>query len=497
MTIPATSPSSAVSTNSPPLSRGQRIARKQALFQLTVLENPWIPPEIKSGITSKQVEFLCYEGREALYGGAAGGGKSVALLIAALQFVAERGYAALILRRTYKQLSKADSILAKAKEWLIGRTDSKGRKCRYNGDEHKFTFPSGATLEFGHMDHEDSKFNYTGGSWAYVGVDEATQFTGPMLAYPRTRQRRTAGSLLPIRWRGATNPGDIGHDAIKARYVKTPDGLNPSTPDRQFFRATIDDNPNIDRLDYIKQLQESGVDPLTLSQLLAGDWDAVAGGRFHRDWFGDYNIDPHSPDFVQLWRTVDGVRTLAERFNWTQRPKFQTCDPSASASTAADYFVLSTWMISPKANLLWWGCERDKIEIPQQVRLCQASYQRHKPAFVAIEEVMNQRSLAQLLRESTTPAMVVRGVTPGGKKKLEHAIGAIVLASNGRVYLPSSNPMFPLDDVVAEVTRFTGDDKLDAHDDIMDTFSYAAEQMSLVGTGSGRGPGIWTPKGVR
>ena len=69
------------------------------------------------------------------------------------------------------QLAKADSILSKAKEWLLG-------KVRYNGDDHKFTFPSGATLEFGHMDHEDSKHDYQGGSWAFVGVDEATVAVG-------------------------------------------------------------------------------------------------------------------------------------------------------------------------------------------------------------------------------------------------------------------------------------------------------------------------------
>lgn len=433
-----------------------------------------------------------------MYGGAAGGGKSVALLVAGLQFVCEAGYSALILRRTYKQLSKADSILAKAKEWLIGRTDSQGRKVRWNGDEHKFTFPSGATLEFGHMENETSIYDYQGGSWAFVGVDETTQFTEKMLTYPRTRQRRVTGSRIPVRWRGGTNPGGIGHDYVKARYVKTPEGRDPSTPDRQFFRATLDDNPHIDRDDYIRQLIESGVDPITLAQLLRGDWDAVAGGRFRRDWFGDHHRDQHSPDFIQLWKVVDGERQMIERFNWHNRPRFQTCDPAASASSAADYFVLSTWLVSPKANLLWWACERSKLEIQDQVITCQTSYQRHRPSFVAIEEVMSQRSLAQLLRTSKTPMMTVLGVTPGGKKKLEHALGAIVLASTGRVYLPNDNPMFPLDDVVSEVTRFTGDDTKDAHDDIVDTFSYAAELLPMVGAGaSGKGPGSWMPKGLR
>lgn len=450
-------------------------------------ENPWIPEPVKAGIFPKQAEFLAFEGREALYGGAAGGGKSVTLLVAALQYAEEPGYTALILRRTYKQLAKADSILSKAKEWLLG-------KVRYNGDEHKFTFPSGATLEFGHMDHEDSRHDYQGGAWSFVGVDEATQFTQAMIAYPRTRQRRPAGSEIPIRWRGASNPGGIGHDHVKERYVKDRFGRSPCTADRQFFPATLADNPHIDRDDYVRQLKESGVDGVVLDQLLNGDWDAVAGGRFKAEWFGDAVRDA-VPGWVRLVRR-NGEEV--ERFDPATRPRFQTCDPAASASTAADYFVLSTWCVSPKANLVWLACERGKYEIPEQVDLCKRSYLRHRPQFLAVEEVMGQRSLAQILRRSTSPVVAVRGVSPAGRKKVEHATAAIVLASSGRVFLAADNPAFPLDDVVAELTRFTGDDKVDANDDIVDTLSYAAEAAAgMGGNSSGGKPGVWTPKGQR
>lgn len=447
------------STNSPARSRKSRIERAKAVLQVTVLENRWIPDSVKAGLFPKQAAFLAYEGREALYGGAAGGGKSAALLIAALQYIDSPGYSALLLRRTYAQLAKSDSILSKAKDWLLPHAP----KVRYNGDEKKFTFPSGATLEFGHMDHEDAKINYQGGSWPFVGADETTQFTASMLAYPRTRQRRPTGSRIPVRWRGGTNPGGIGHDHIKERYIKTKDGRNPQTPDRQFFPAKLSDNPHIDQADYVKQLKESGIDGILLAQLLDGDWDAVAGGRFKPDWFGWIRPDPHSPDMVNL-HTHHGE--LVERFNFRGCSRFQTCDPAASTSAAADYFVLSDWLLSPKANLCWWGCLRTKLEIPEQVTTCQRRYRQFRPAFVAVEEVANQRSLAQHLRRSTDPPMVVRSVTPGGKKKLEHALGAIVLASSGRVFLPEADAAFPLDDVVSEVTRFTGDDRVDAHDDI-------------------------------
>ncbi len=412
-------------------------------------------------MTQKQIAFLCFEGREALFGGAAGGGKSLAILAAALQYVDEPGYSALILRRTFKQLAKADSILSKAKEWLLG-------KVRYNGDERKFTFPSGATLEFGHMEHEDAKLNYQGGAWAYVGVDEATQFTESMLAYPRSRQRRPVGSQIPMRWRGASNPGGIGHDAVKARYVKAPDGSNPATPDRQFFPATLDDNPHIDREDYVRQLRESGIDSLTLAQLLKGDWDAIAGGRFKRDWFthrfkrrGTYVVIGDPPN---------------ERvYEWNSILKFGTCDPAASALETAksadpDYTVVCAWGITPLPELLWFDCVRVRKEIPDLVPVIQGVYDKWELQHVGIEAVAANRAVLQLARRTR---MVVKELSPMGLDKLVRATSAIVLSESRRVYLPESAPW--IEDALGELTRFTGDDKQDAHDDVVDTLSYAAK----------------------
>ena len=60
---------------------------------------------------------------EAFYGGAAGGGKSIALLMAALQYVDVPGYAAIIFRRSYADLSLPGALMDRAHEWL-GSTDA-------------------------------------------------------------------------------------------------------------------------------------------------------------------------------------------------------------------------------------------------------------------------------------------------------------------------------------------------------------------------------------
>jgi hypothetical protein len=401
--------------------------------------------------------------------------------MAALQWIEQPGYTALILRRTYKQLAKADSILNKSKEWLWNRA-------KWNGENKTWTFPNGNTLEFGHMEHEDSKLDYQGGAWLFVGVDECTQFTESMISYPRTRQRRAADSPIPVRWRGASNPGGPGHDYVKGRYVKAPDGSNPGGPDRQFFPARLEDNPNIDQADYIQTLKESGVDPLTLAQLLDGDWDAVPGGRFRRDWFT--RRWTRRGDYIQV-RDRDG-RLEYEFMPGEAVARFITVDPAASTSRRADYTVISDWVLSPRADLVWLGCERFKAEIPDIVPRISAAYLRTKPgpdqrgrgaSWIGIEAIASNMAVFQLATRQTRPVLPARPLNKGDRDKLIHATKGITLASTGRVILPTegaaalSSPPFPLEDVLSELVRFTGDDKQDDHDDCVDTLSYACESI--------------------
>jgi predicted phage terminase large subunit-like protein len=216
---------------------------------------------------------------EILYGGAAGGGKSDWLLMEALRYVSVPGYNALLLRRTFPQLSQADGLIERSKEWLYSTP------AKWSEGKRTWTFPSGATLMFGHMQLEDDRLQYQGGAFQMVGYDELTHFSEGQYTYLFSRLRRLEGVELPLRMRAASNPGGVGHDWVRKRFLLEPND------NRLFIPSKIDDNPYLDREEYELALQE--LHPYEREQLLSGNWDAKPpGSKFQRNWF---NVIENAP----------------------------------------------------------------------------------------------------------------------------------------------------------------------------------------------------------
>lgn len=434
-------------SNGSPLSPNPcSLATALAYLHRTVILNSWIPQSVRDRLTSKQAEFLLFTGREALYGGAAGGGKSYALLMAALQHVDEPGYHALILRRTYKQLSKAESIMSISQEWLANTP------ARWKGDDHTWVWPNGSTLEFGHMEHEKNRFDYQGAAYHFVGFDELTQFEEPMYTYLFSRQRRRADSAIPMRMRATSNPGGIGHDFVKSRFV------DPSASvrgERQFFPAKVTDNPNIDIDAYVASLAH--LDPVTRAQLLAGDWDVFTEGKIKREWLN--KRWRRSGDYYLLDSGTHAYRDLRV---------FLTVDSAASVKTSADYTVIGVWGMTKRHELIWLDCVRGRWEVPDIPAKVEAVYKRWRAHFVGVEGGGTQQGVYQACRRRP---MAVRELKPGSRDKLIRATPFINLCADGRVYLPEHAHW--LDDAFSELLRFTGDDKQDEHDDIVDVAAWA------------------------
>ena len=272
----------------------------RALFQTTILENTWIPKEIRLGLSTKQAKFLLLDAQEALYGGAVGGGKSIALLCGALQYVDYPDYAAKLVRRTYKQLSEPKALLDLARSWLGGTA------AKWDAETHSWRFPSGSTVGFSYLDTDRDLDNFQGAAYSYLGVDEITQHMESKYRYLLSRMRRSEGSKIPVRARVTGNPGGIGHYWVYDRFVN--DETNEGRP---FIQALLDDNPHLDRVEYEKFLSQ--LDPITYKQLRYGDWNVqLHGGLFEAEWFEGQVVDtlPSDLRYVRYWDLAATEKSL-------------------------------------------------------------------------------------------------------------------------------------------------------------------------------------------
>lgn len=249
--------------------------------------------------TPKQAEFLRLDCLEALYGGAAGGGKSSALLMAALEYVHVPGYAALLLRRTFADLSLPGAIMDRAQHWL------QGTGAVWNERDKRWTFPSGATLTFGYCETAKDVFRYQGSELQFIGVDELTQWPEQSYRYLLSRLRRPEGSTLPLRARAASNPGGIGHDWVRRRFVEAAD------PARRFVGAQLPDNPHVDAVEYRRALAQ--LDETTRRQLELGIWVRDAGGLVY-SYSPDRNDVQAAPDLTTYVVGIDYGYTDATAF---------------------------------------------------------------------------------------------------------------------------------------------------------------------------------------
>jgi len=271
------------------------------LLEHTIVNNAYIP----HAPTTKQALFLACMLEEAFYGGSAGGGKSDALLMGAAQFVDVPGYSALLLRRTYADLSLPGAIMDRSHDWW-GSTDA-----AWHRNDKRWVFPSGARISFGFLASDIDLERYKSAEFQFVGIDEMTQFTQRQVMFLHSRLRRLLGSGVPIRLRGASNPGSIGHEWVRERY------LNPETQaELPFFPAKLSDNPYLDREAYEKSL--SNLDPVTRAQLLDGDWNArYDGGLFRREWYTAIDSLPDQAYRVRYWDLAATAESAASDPDWT------------------------------------------------------------------------------------------------------------------------------------------------------------------------------------
>lgn len=224
---------------------------------------------------------------------------SDAILMGGLQYVGVKGYAGIIFRKTYADLTKPGALIDRAKEWLFKFDDVK-----WNEKDKKFEFfekygPHKETisiLQFGYLENGNDKYNYQGGEYQYIGFDELTHIDLSSYTYMFSRLRRLKGFEVPLRVRGASNPPDDDSGIwVKERFID-----EGPAKGRVFIPAGLDDNPYLDAKEYEQSLEE--LDPVTRSRLRDGNWEIVRkGNMFKRNWFQPVDELPPYRKKVRFW----------------------------------------------------------------------------------------------------------------------------------------------------------------------------------------------------
>ena len=233
--------------------------------------------------TEKQAIFHATNANEVLYGGAAGGGKTKALIMDALFRCLEApGTTAVIFRRTYAELRDTDIKEAQA--------SYPAKLATYNAGRYEYSLVNGSKILFRHCENETDKFNYSGIEIQFLYFDELTSFEQGIYDFLKTRLRaKKALGVVPI-VRSASNPGNIGHGWVKKMFVDAGPYMSIQTQEifsetlhkskkirTQYIPALATENPFITE-DYIFELEQK---PEALrNALLKGDWDSFEGQVF-------------------------------------------------------------------------------------------------------------------------------------------------------------------------------------------------------------------------
>jgi len=253
-------------------------------------KEPLYCPETPS-LTQKV--FLRSYSIEALFGGAAGGGKSSALLMAALQYVEVPGYSAILFRKTYADLALPGALMDRFRSWIANYDE-----VHWNNNTYIATFPSGARVSFGYLNNTNDYLRYKGSEFQFIGMDEVTEIRESDYRYLFSRLRRPATgelSKVPLRMRAASNPAP---NWVRQRFI-----VEASSSGRIFVPSRLTDNPGIDVDSYRQALSE--LDPIERRRLEMGDWWATTLGTiFDRTNF----VVIDSSDVPQVLSSARAVR---------------------------------------------------------------------------------------------------------------------------------------------------------------------------------------------
>lgn len=316
-------------------------------------------------ITKKQERFINALADEVLFGGAAGGGKSYGQIVDAFLYALKYpGSKQIIFRRTFPELDKSiiRTVLALYPTEIF----------KYNSSSHTGKFINGSILDFGYCDSEKDMYKYQSAEFDVIRFDELTHFTEDIYTYLISRLR--GANNFPKSVKSSTNPGGIGHNWVKSRFIDIgqEDTIHKfDTGTRIFIPSKVQDNTFLMEKDkdYINRLEN--LDEKNKKALLYGDWDIFDGRYFDEfdrkihvikpfeipaEWLKYRTIDYGLDCFAVLWIAVNSLGECYVYREYSKPNKLisegakEICSISSSEEIRATYAPPDLWSRSQESG---------------------------------------------------------------------------------------------------------------------------------------------------
>jgi predicted phage terminase large subunit-like protein len=433
--------------------------------------------------TGKQRQFLeARDVQEVFFGGAAGGGKSVALLMGATEYLRVPGYAALILRKDFARLELAGGLIPRSHEWF---SNKEGAKWVASRRQWIFPIPGKfpATIMFGYLKRPLDKYRYASSEFQYIAFDELTEFEEEDYLFMFSRLRRNTSVQAPLRMRSASNPGGIGHGWVRGRFIGEESGGRGTMEcriqnsecriggkSRLYIPSRISDNPFMDEEEYRGTLMH--LPAVTRERLMNGDWSVQEKSLIHAEWLRY---------FIEVGGQLELLDANGNTFQEVQEGasyRFMTIDPAGTSAEitkeskgrAPSFSVIQVWE-RPPGELARFLVLRHQIRVRVGFgRLCELIEQTHgewRPDRIWIEDEKLGKAAVDLYKLK----LPIACVPTRSKDKATRAIPLTLKFERGEVFLPKNETSWR-PQLEAELLAWTGKEGEVA--DQVDAAAYAA-----------------------
>lgn len=368
----------------------------------------------------------------------------------ALQYVHVPGYAALILRKDSQRLRLSGGLIPRSHEWLYG-------KAEWNGTDKRWRFSNGASIQFGYLDSSNDKYRYGSSEYQYIGFDELTEFTEEDFTFLFSRLRMTTtieAYGIPYRIRGASNPGGVGHEWVKSRFITREaeedlrhDNLKDTywQGQRAFVPSKVRDNPAVNPKTYIENLMH--LSPVARERLMNGDWTIMPTGLVKPEWIRYYTMRDKLVDLLVSYKDQEGniVHTsdVLHSFHENECRRFITIDTAGgmkdiTAETkgkAKSWTVMGVWFYkrwSEGQALILKHVYRDRVGFTDVCNMIRKLYVIWKPSSIRVEDKTMGPDLENVLRGEVPISLIASGTVD----KVSRATTALNMFEKGFIYLP-------------------------------------------------------------